>query len=66
MSQLGPTAPPSEYTDPEPHPVVLLKWARLELLDIETTVVRIRGRVENVISSLETQLEKERMGGDNG
>ena len=38
-----------------PHPLVVLKWARLELLNIETDLIRIRARVEMAIRALEEQ-----------
>ena len=38
-----------------PHPLVVLKWARLELLNIETDLIRIRSRVEMAIRVLEEQ-----------
>ena len=38
-----------------PHPLVVLKWARLELLNIETDLIRIRARVEMAIRAIEEQ-----------
>lgn len=52
MSQAGPTAPPTEITAPNT-PLVLLKWASVELLDIQTMIDRIRSRLDDVIAALE-------------
>ena len=50
------SVPESDKPEPAlPHPLVPLKWARLELLNIETDLIRIRSRVEMAIRALEEQ-----------